>query len=195
MGIEVGGGKPTAGELAVSLGMGTYGLTGTLSETFQRNLAGSATQASLVSATLRLAAIRLVAGQTVTNVGFRTGTTAANGPTHSLTGLYTYHATAPVRVATSADKTTDAIGASAFIAYAMTTPYVVPTTGLYYAALMVVATIAVPTTSGITAIPTGMNTDAPILSGNTSDGALTTTIPATAGTITPDLLTPYMYVT
>jgi len=84
---------------------------------------------------------------------------------------------------------------SAFIAYAMTTPYVVPTTGLYYAALMVVATIAVPTTSGITAIPSGMNTDAPILSGNTSDGALTTTIPATAGTITPDLLTPYMYVT
>ena len=65
----------------------------------------------------------------------------------------------------------------------MTTPYTVPTTGLYYLGYFITAT-TVPTLKGGTAKTGGqLNGTAPILFGTSSTG-LTTTLPNPAAAIT-----------
>ena len=72
----------------------------------------------------------------------------------------------------------------------MTTPYRVPTSGLYYIGLMVAAT-TVPTTKGGTAKTGGqLASTAPILHGTSTTG-LTTTLPDPAAAITGGLVSIY----
>lgn len=93
-------------------------------------------------------AVLLFAGDVITNVTIRWGSTAANTPTHWWFALYDTQAT-PALIMQTADQTTTAISANTTttLAFGSPGPYTVPVTGIYYVAEMVVAT-ATPTYVG-----------------------------------------------
>lgn len=160
---------------------------GAMAETAPRAVATLATVSALTSGTLRLVAIALAAGQVVTSVRF-TSIGAATTPTNQWFGLFD-SSRAALRL--TADDTTTAWGANASKTLALSSPYTVATSGLYYLGLMVAAA-AVPTLVGIssTSIATGIT---PILAGNSSDAGLTAppALPFAAGALTASGLMPY----
>lgn len=170
-------------------------VSGALAETIPRAVATWANQnAALVSGTLRLQAIELRAGMTVTNVGFVAGTTAAVAPTNWWFGLFD---SARAILKLTADQTSTAWAANEAKVVALSSAHQIPATGLYYLGIMVAAG-TVPSlcvsASGITSA-TGL---APILTGNTTNTGLTT--PASlgagpAGAITVAGGYPYAWVT
>lgn len=101
--------------------------------TYPPNL--STVNLTLVTQRVIYVLLSLRAGDTVSKLIFWVGATAATVTTIKA-GLYS---TASARLAVSANSPTklDAFGPAGID---MTTPYVVPTTGLYYAAILVVAT-------------------------------------------------------
>jgi hypothetical protein len=132
--------------------------------------------------------VYLTRGQLITTVNAVSGGTAAITPTHQWVVIAN---SARVVVATSADGLTAAIGTNTALAYNLTTPYTVPTTGLYYVGIVVVAG-TVPTFSGVSGVATVPAGLAPILGGTSNTGiaggpvAIGTTltaITATAGII------------
>jgi hypothetical protein len=126
-------------------------------------------------------AIWLTAGQTVTNISFHSATTAASVPTHYCFALYDVNRNL---LASSADQTSGAWAANTLKTLPMTTPYLVPTTGLYYIAFMMVGT-TIPTLKGGTARTGGqLAGQAPILNGISSTTYTTGTAPATIGALT-----------
>lgn len=151
------------------------GIAGTLAETHPRELLSETNQAALTSGTLRLQGIYLQAGQTVSNITIYSGTTAAATPTNGFFALYS-GASSPALLAQSANFTTEAWAANTAKTKAMTTPYKVPTSGLYYIGILITAT-TVPTLLGNTskAVST-ITAQAPSLQGNSTTG-LTTTLP------------------
>jgi hypothetical protein len=159
-----------------------WGITGSLAETIDRNICTETnTVAPTASGTLFLQAIWLTAGTTVTNISIHSATTAANGPTHWLMGLYDINRNL---LATSTDQTSTAWAATTIKTLPMTTPYLVPTTGLYYIGFMMTASTAIITTKGNTARTGGqLASQAPILAGASSTG-LTTALPNPAAAIT-----------
>ena len=166
--------------------------TGALAETLPRFFFSSTNSSALTSGTLKLTGIELYAGQTVTSITYASGSTAANGPTNQFFGLYS---SALAKLAESANDTTTAWGANANKTLAMSTPYTVTASGLFYLAIMVTATVAVPTLvcqQGGLSQPYNV---APIINGNSTTG-LTTSIPATAAALSGAHNTiPYAYVT
>lgn len=178
----------TAGQLLQATGssnagsVDNWGITGSLGETIDRNICTETnTTAPTASGTLFLQAIWLTAGVTVTNISIYSATTAANGPTHWLFGLYDASRNL---LATSTDQTSTAWAATTMKTLAMTTPYLVPTTGLYYIGFMMTASTAIITTKGNTARTGGqLASQAPILAGASSTG-LTTALPNPAASIT-----------
>jgi hypothetical protein len=160
-----------------------FGINGSLAETISRNICTETnTVAPTASGTLFLQAIYLQAGITVSNISICSATTAANGPTHWLMGLYKQSDLS--LLATSADQTSTAWAANTLKTLAMTTPYLVPTTGLYYIGFMMTASTAIITTKGNTARTGGqLASTAPILAGASSTG-LTTALPNPAAAIT-----------
>lgn len=159
-----------------------FGMAGAVAETIPRNLCQEVNTAALTSGTLYMAAIYLRAGEVVSSISFMSATTAAGTPTNGFFGLYS---AARAKLAESANFTTEAWAAQTLKTKEMTTPYVVPTSGLYYLAIMITAT-TVPTLKGHTALTGGqLHGTAPILHGN-SDAGLTTSIPAGAAAITAD---------
>jgi hypothetical protein len=182
----------TSGQLLTGVG-GTligaqdfYGLSGYIAESMPRSICPEANNAvPTASGTLFLQAIYLQAGQTVSNISFHSATTAVGTPAHWLFGLYSY---ARALLATSTDQTSTAWAATTLKTLAMTTPYLVPSSGIYYAAIMVSAS-TVCTLKGGPAITGGqLCANAPILHGATSDTGLTTALPSNAGSITSGLL-------
>ena len=117
----------------------------------------------------------LRAGDTVTNLSFLSGATAAGTPTNWWFALYSPAAT-PALLSQSANQLTAAWAADTWKTLALATPQKIATTGIYYAACMVAAT-TVPSligTRGAKALVTGEGA-----LGQTSGSALTTTATAT----------------
>jgi hypothetical protein len=178
----------SAGQILQASGMpnwgakDNWGITGSLGETIDRNICTETnTTAPTASGTLFLQAIWLTAGTTVTNISIHSATTAANGPTHWLFGLYDINRNL---LATSTDQTSTAWAATTIKTLPMVTPYLVPTTGLYYIGFMMTASTAIITTKGNTARTGGqLASQAPILAGASTTG-LTTALPNPAAAIT-----------
>lgn len=196
--ISAGAGSPeelTAANLNTILNRypdpAAAGPTGTNGVTFDRfTVSASSAQNPLASGTLYLCPVKLAAGTTISNVNFRTGSTAATTPTHSLTGLFD---TSLNQLATSADQGSLALGANTNFVVPQSVPYAVPTSGYYLLGLMIVAAV-VPTLTGASAPLIGLVNVAPVLLGSSSTGQ-TTTLPNPAGAITGVAIIPYMWTT
>ncbi len=174
------------GPMAVNLG-----ITGTLAETMPRELCTETNTAMAVSGTLNMQAIYLKAGYLVSNISLSSATTAAGTPTNYRFGLFD---SARALLAESANQTTAAWPANTVKTLAMTTPYRVPTSGLYYIGYYMTAT-TVPTLKGFTAKTGGqLAGTAPILHG-ASTTALTTALPNPAAAITVSTTTFWAAVT
>lgn len=166
---------------------GNLGPTGALAETFPRYLATTNSAAPTASGTMFMQAIYLTAGQLVSNITIISATTAAGTPTNYFFALY--DGSRNLR-AQSANQTTTAWAANTAKTLAMTTPYRVPTSGLYYIAILVTAT-TVPTTHGGPAKANAVvSSTAPILHGTSSTG-LTTSLPDPAAAITAGTVSMY----
>jgi hypothetical protein len=136
--------------------------------------------------------IKLVAGETVTNLTFRSGATAAGTPTNWWFALYSNAAT-PALLAQTADQTTTAWAANTTMTKALATAQLIAETGIYWAAIMVKAT-TVPSLYGCCV----MAAIAALSDRNlaqTSGSALTTTAPATIATPTAANFAPYVVAT
>lgn len=157
------------------------GITGTLAETMPRETCPEVNTTIAATGGLILQAIYLRAGQLVSNVSFFSATTAAGTPTHQLFGLYS---AALALLATSADATTAAWAANTIKTLAMTTPYRVPTSGLYYLGISVAAT-TVPTLKGGTAKTGGqLAGTVPITNGTSASTGITAALPNPASALT-----------
>ena len=137
--------------------------------------------ATPTSGTLFIQRIFLPIGQKVSNIGFVTGLTAANGPTHWWTALLD---NGYKQQAHSADQLTAAIAASTWQTLAMATPYTATYSGAYFLALMIATSTTQPTVVSTTTVPnaalisgTGLIGPVP---GGTSTASLTA--PGTDGT-------------
>lgn len=138
-------------------------------------------------------AIPLEAGDVVTSLTFMSGATAAGTPTNWWFALYDTQAT-PALIAQTADQTSTAWAADTAKTVALSSAYLVPSAGVYYAAIMVKAT-TVPTLIGAS-----LQADAAgaILTGHkvlarTSGSSLTTTAPATIASPTTVGTVPVVY--
>ncbi len=133
----------------------------------------------------------LAAGETVTNITFYSGATAAGTPTNWWFALYSNAAT-PALLAQTADQTSTAWAAFTKKTVALSTPQVITTGGVYWAAIMVKAT-TVPTLLGSLVVP-------PIVTGErnlaqTSGSSLTATAPSTIASPTVANFAPYVVLT
>ena len=133
-----------------------------------------------VSGTLWMQGIFLYAGQTVSNILWHSATTAGATITSYRLGLYDASRNL---LATSADQGSAAWAAQTLKTLAMTTPYLVPTTGWYYIGMYMTATTII-TSKGTTArAASQLAGQAPILQGTSTTG-ITNTLPASAAAIT-----------
>ena len=165
------------------------GPTGTLAETLPRQVVIDVAQSAMTSGTVYLSAVYLNAGQLVSNITFYS-VAAAAGAVNSLAGLYSSNQSAPALLATSANNTViwPALTARTF---PMTTAYRVPTSGVYYAALMNTAATTMPTVRGGTVRTLSVLTALPPMVSATSSTGQTTTLPATGTALTVSLLSIY----
>ena len=156
------------------------GIIGTIAETIPRELCTETNTTVSATGTLNMMAIYLYAGQLVSNISLCSATTAAGTPTNYRFGLFD---SSRVKLAESNNQTTTAWAANTVKTLAMTTPYRVPASGLYYIGYYITAT-TVPTLKGFTA-KTGAQLagTAPILHGSSSTG-LTTALPDPAAALT-----------
>lgn len=117
----------------------------------------------------------LRAGDTVTNLSFLSGATAANTPTHWWFALYSNAAT-PALLSQTADQVSAAWAADTWKTLALGTAQKIATTGVYWAAVMVAAT-GVPSLIGARGAKALLSGEGNI--GQTSGSALAATAPAT----------------
>lgn len=156
------------------------GITGTLAESIPRELCPEVNTTAPASGTLAMQAIYLKAGTLVSNITLASATTAANAPTNYFFALYDSNRNL---LAQSANQTSSAWAANTVKTLAMSTPYRVPVSGLYYIGYFMTAT-TVPTLKGGTARTGGqLAGTAPIIYGSSSTG-LTTALPNPAAAIT-----------
>jgi hypothetical protein len=177
----------STGQLLTASGMsyGTaednYGITGSFAETIQRWACPEVNTTIATTGQIFCHAIYLSAGTLVSNISFHSATTGAGTPTHYVFALYDLSRNL---LASSADQLTAAWAANTLKTLAMGTPYLVPTTGLYYVAISMVAT-TVPTLKGGTARTGGqLAGQAPIISGISSTTYASGTAPASIGALT-----------
>lgn len=95
--------------------------------------------ASLTTQVMQSAALYLQAGDLVTNLTFKSGSTAAGTPTNWWFALYDDSAT-PALLAQTADQLTAAWAAASAKTLALSSPVSVSRSGIYYASVMVKAT-------------------------------------------------------
>lgn len=158
-----------------------WGINGSKGETMDRNTCVEANNAIGATGVLYMQAIYLTAGTVVSNISFCSATTAANTPTHWMFGLFDASRNL---LAATADQTTTAWAANTLKTVAVTSPYTVPTTGLYYVGIFMTATTII-TAKGNTARTGGqLAGTAPILNGTSASTGLTTAMPNPAGAIT-----------
>jgi hypothetical protein len=159
-----------------------YGITGTVAESLPRIISG-VNVAALTSGTLQMQAVYLKAGMLLSNMTFFSGSTASITPTNGRFALYDINRNL---LAQTADFTTEAWGASAVKTKAFTTAYRVPTSGLYYGAILIVATTVNTLAGATSAANVAFKGMTPIISG-TSTTALTTTLPSLAAALSASL--------
>lgn len=156
------------------------GGSATTRSTFERHDINSIALAAPASGNMLSVGIPLWAGDVVTNVGFRSGTTPASAPTAWFFALYSDDLT-PALLAQTANQGSTAWAASTNIELALTAPITVTRDGLYYLGFSMTAT-TVPTLAGASlqqnAISTGIVTGQRPLA-QTSGAALGGTAPAT----------------
>lgn len=181
---DVQGGLYTyAGPPAANLG-----ITNTLAETMPRETCPEVNSViPTASGTLFMQAIYLKAGQLVSNITLSSATTAAGTPTNGFAALY--DANRNLR-AVSANQTTTAWAANTVKTLAMTTPYRVPTSGLYYIGFMMTATTVITMKGGTAKTGGQLASAVPILHGTSTTG-LTTSMPDPAAAITAGLVSLY----
>jgi hypothetical protein len=163
-----------------------YAPTGFLAESIDRNVCAEVNATIPTAAgTLFMQAIYLTAGMVCSSISWFSATTAANGPTHWMFGLYD---SSRNLLASTSDQTSTAWGANTIKTVAVGTPYTVPSTGLYYIGMFMTASSAIITSKGHTAKTGGqLAATAPILHG-TSNTGLTTSLPNPANAITGGLV-------
>lgn len=157
------------------------GFTGTLAETFPRQFATTNSTIG-ASGTLFLQAIYLTAGQLVSNITMFSATTAAATTTNLFFALYS-GASTPALLAQSANQGAYTWAANTSKTLAMTTPYRVPTSGLYYVGVMQAATTIATLLGGAAKLNAIIASTAPIIHGTSTTG-LTTALPNPAASIT-----------
>ncbi len=159
--------------------------SGLYQESFDRSAAATTdVAAALTTQVMTSVALFLEVGQTVTSLSFLSGATAASVPTNWWFALYSDAAT-PALLAQTADQTTGAWAADTIKTLALATPYVVPATGVYYAAIMVKATTVpslIAKVAGRAAVNGSLLSSKAIA--QTSGAALVATAPATIATPT-----------
>lgn len=157
------------------------GPTGTFAESIPRNNCFEVnTTAPTASGTLWMQSIFVESGRIVNNILWHSATTAANTPTNNIIGLYDINRNL---LAQTANQTTAAWAANTMKTIALTAPYTIPSSGLYYVGFLMTAT-AVITSKGTTArTASQLAGQAPILQGTSSTG-LTTALPNPAAAIT-----------
>lgn len=160
---------------------GAPATSATYAENMRRTEVSAATCVIGATGIMTSFAMPLQAGDIVTNITFRSGTTAANGPTAWWFALYSSAAT-PALMAQTADQTTTAWAASTTKTLALATAQQITVSGTYYVAVAMASSSAQPTLSGMILphldFATGLLTTEKALA-QTSGSALTTTAPAT----------------
>ncbi len=152
---------------------------------------GDAGSVPLVTQVMTSVPLHLVAGDVVTNLTFHSGQTAAGTPTNYWAALYDTAAT-PALIAQSADQLTAAWAAFTAKTLALSAPYTVAKTGVYWAALMVKAT-TVPSLLG-SLVPKPIVTGERNLAQN-SGSALVGTAPSTIASPTVQSFAPFVVAT
>ncbi len=158
------------------------------------NPAGDTGQVALTTQVMTSVPVHLRAGDVITSISARSGATAADTPTNWWFALY--DPAGATLLGQTADQTNTAWAANTAMKVALASPYVVPTTGVYRAAIMVKAT-TVPTLAGLS-VRAGAS--AAVVAGQavlaqTSGTGLTTTAPATIATPTAVGTVPYVAAT
>ncbi len=154
---------------------------------------------ALTTGTMLSVAMYLPKGTLVTSIGFFSGTTALSAPTHVTAGIYDTTATpavvaAPYQYADSTNTLTWA--AYTMNKFALATPYLVPTAGVYYPSLTITGTV--PTLMSTVAQPDlKLNTGAQFQTGAfdavaRSGSALAGVLPATITSTTVLTFTPWV---
>lgn len=141
-------------------------------------------------------ALPLEAGDLVTNLTFLSGGTAAGTPTNWWFALYDTSST-PALLEQTDDQTTTAWAANTAKTVALQNAYLVPTSGIYYAAVMVKAT-SVPTLAGVSvenAAAAGAVVSGQKILAQTSGSSLTDTAPSTITSATTVATVPYCVAT
>ena len=169
------------------------GPTNTIAETLPRQNVIDVAQTAMTSGTVYMSSVYLNAGQLVSNITYYS-VAAAVGAVNSIAGLYSSNQSAPALLATSANNTViwPALTARTF---AMTTAYRVPTSGVYYVALMNTAATTMPTVRGNTPRTLSVLTALAPMTSATSSTGQTTTLPATGAALTVSLLSIYANIT
>jgi len=165
--------------------------TDSLYETVPRSGCPSAALTAPTSGTLRLSAIGLPSGLTVTTITFVSGSTALAVGSNQWFALFT---SARVRLEVTNDDGATAWAASDDKTLTLANPVVTTYDGLYYLGLCVVAT-TMPTLTGITLASGLSSVVAPILGGNSTAGLTNpASCPATAAAISAGGGFPYAFV-
>jgi hypothetical protein len=147
---------------------------------------------------MTMMAVALYEGDTVTKASICVGATAGATLTHKFFGLYS-GATIPLLLAQSADDTGAAMAANTVYTQSLTAPFVIPTTGLYWAGICITGT-TIPTVIGKT---TGVNATAiaalnTLLGGTRTNGLCVTSTgaasiaPATMASLTQLAVQPWI---
>lgn len=166
---------------------------------FRRNLprtglydsAGDTGQVALATGVMTSMPIYLVAGDTITNVSFRSGATAAGTPTAWWFALYDTSST-PALLYQTADQTTTAWAANTTKTLALSTAYTVTTTGVHWVGIMVTATTP-PTLLGCVGAPAIVTGERNL--SQSSGSSLTTTAPSTITSPAAKQFVPYVVLT
>lgn len=155
------------------------GITGTIAETLPRQLITEANNTVGASGTLYLQAIYLTAGQLVSEITVSSATTASSGTSNLFFALYDINRNL---VAQSADQGAYTWTSNSTKTLAMTTPYRVPNSAVYYVGLLQVATTIATIKGNVARISGTLAAATPPIGGNSSTG-LTSSLPNPAAII------------
>jgi len=164
--------------LGASVGIHNWGIAGTKAETMDRCLCPEVNTTIATTGQIYMQAIWLNAGTVCSNISIFSATTAAGTPTHYCFGLYD---SSRNLLATTADQTSTAWAANTIKTLALTSPYTVLTSGIYYIAFMMTATTICTVKGGTARINGALSFTSPFLSGVSSTTYSTGTAPASVG--------------
>lgn len=149
--------------------------------------------AALTTQVMTSVAVPVQPGETITNITFQSGATAAGTPTNWWFALYS---ASGALLAQTADQTSTAWAANTAKTLALATPQLIAAAGVVYAAVMVKAT-TVPTLVGANvslAAAAGSIASSKVRA-QTSGSSLTATAPATIASPTTVATIPYVVLT